>query len=330
MKLSYSEISTYQNCPLSYRLRYVEGRPAEPGPALSFGKSIHSALEWLYSCPTPDPPVLSDLVEQLETCWLSEGYSSVEEEARYFYQARSALELYYRNNILKDPGQFRVPAALEYKFRVDLGFCELSGVIDRLDKTPDGGFEIFDYKTNRRLPPARRLAEDLQLPLYQIAAEKIWEIPVESVTFHYVLLDHRHTMFVTGERVESALAEVERVAGCIQSNEFQPRRNNLCPWCDFLDECDLMAGKVLSKRGASASPGLDIGQAVDELVATHRQVSAKLSRVEGLKAIVSAYLEEKGTERVGGSRGVAFLDSEGHLSWSESPSACRPDDAPGL
>lgn len=318
MKLSYSEISTYQNCPLQYRFRYVEGRPTAPSASLSFGKSVHDALEWLYSAPTPDPPLLEQLVEHLEAGWISEGYSSSEEEARYFYQARAALEQFYRKNVLNNPEGFRLPAALEYKFRVDLGFCELSGVIDRLDKEPDGGFEIIDYKTNRRLPPSRRLDEDLQLPLYHIAAERIWDVQVNKVTFHYVLLDHKHSFYVTPERVREALSEVERVSRSIESEEFAPCRNNLCPWCDFLDECSLMAGKVDSRRGPSQQPALDIGQAVDELVITHLQVSQKLARVEGLKGIVSAYLADKGIDRVGGSRGIAFLDEDGNLDWCEA------------
>lgn len=318
MKLSYSEISTYQNCPLQYRLKYLDGKPALPSASLSFGKSLHSALEWLYSSPTLEPPSCDELVEQLESCWVSEGYSSAEEEVRYFYQAKAALELYYRKHVLADPEDFRLPAALEYKFRVDLGFCELSGVIDRLDRLPSGGFEVIDYKTNRRLPPARRLAEDLQLPLYQVAAERVWEVEVERVSFHYLLLDHRHSMFITPERVELALAEVERVAGLIGRGEFEPCRNNLCPWCDYLEECPLMAGRVLPRRGASALPGLDIGQAVDELVLTHMQVSQKLTRVEGLKRIVESYMSDRGVRRVGGSRGVAFLDEDGELSWDEA------------
>ena len=79
-----------------------------------------------------------------------------------------------------------------------------------------------------------------------------------------------------------------------------------------------MAGKVASKRGPLQQPALDIGQAVDELVATHLQVSNKLARVEGLKGIVSAYLADKGIDRVGGSRGVAFMDEDGNLSWCEA------------
>jgi hypothetical protein len=78
-----------------------------------------------------------------------------------------------------------------------------------------------------------------------------------------------------------------------------------------------MAGKVVSRRGPAQQPALDIGQAVDELVVTHLQVSQKLARVEGLKSIVSAYLADKGIDRVGGSRGVAFLDEEGNLDWCE-------------
>ncbi len=325
MKLSYSEISTYQNCPLQYRFRYVDGKPALPSASLSFGKSLHDALEWLYSSPTLEPPSCDELIEHLEACWLSEGYSSSEEEVRYFYQARSALELYYRNHVLARPEEFRLPAALEYRFRVDLGFCELSGVIDRLDRLPGGGFEVIDYKTNRRLPPARRLAEDLQLPLYQVAAERVWEVEVERVSFHYLLLDHRHSMSVTQERVELALAEVERVARLIEGGQFEPCRNNLCPWCDYLEECPLMAGRVLPKRSASAGPALDIGQAVDELVMTHMQVSQKLTRVEGLKNIVASYMSDKGVSRVGGSRGVAYIDEDGNLTWERfQPGASIP------
>lgn len=324
MKFSYSEISTYQNCPLQYRFRYVECRPSLPSPALSFGKSVHDALEWLYSGPTPDPPSLGEVVARLEANWDGEGYSSPAEEARYFYQARAALELYYRNHVEGAPEGFRLPAAVEYKFRVDLGFCDLTGVIDRLDRLPEGGFEVIDYKTNRRLPPAKRLKEDLQLPLYHLAAEKIWEIPVSRVTFHYLLLDHRFTYQVTPRRVEETLAEVERVARCVESEQFEPCRNNLCPWCDYLEECSLMAGKVQPKR-SSYSPALDIGQAVDELVATHSEVSSKLARVEGLKEIIVSYMAEKGLDRVGGAVAVAYVDEDGCLAWEETSPRSRGD-----
>ena len=316
MKLSYSAISTYLTCPLQYKFSYVEGRPTLPSPALSFGSSIHSALEWLYSVPTQDPRPLEELLDNLDACWVSEGYQTPEEEARYFLQAKSTLELFYHNNISNDPRGFQIPAAIEHKFRIDLGFCDLSGIIDRLDRDQQGGFEIIDYKTSRRLPPARRLDEDLQLPLYQIAAQKIWEVPVSRVTFHYVMMDHKASFVITPEREARALETVERVAGRIESEDFKPCRNNLCPWCDFLADCPLTAGRPVERRRPDA-PALDIGQAVDELVASQAKVASGLARIEGLKDFVARYLEGKNVDRVGGSRGVAYLDDDGNLCWGE-------------
>ncbi len=316
MKLSYSAISTYLTCPLQYRFSYVEGRPTLPAPALSFGSSIHSALEWLYSVPTPDPRPLADLLDFLDSCWVCEGYDTPEEEARYFLQAKSTLELFYRNNISNNPRGFQVPAALEHRFRIDLGFCDLSGVIDRLDRDEQGGFEIIDYKTNRRLPPARRLQEDLQLPLYQIAAKKIWEVPVSLVTFHYVMMDHKASFVIAPEREARALETVERVAGRIEAEDFNPSKNNLCPWCDFQADCPLESRRPSERRRPDAPP-LDVGQAVDELVAAQKTVASGLSRIEGLKDYVSRYMAGKSIDRVGGSRGVAFFDDEGNLCWSE-------------
>ena len=313
MKLSYSAISSYQNCPLQYRFRYLEDRPQVMSPALSFGQSVHEALQWFYSVPTPDPCSLPELLDYLEQCWSSEGYSSPEEDAKYFCQAKSALELYYRNY----SDEFHLPSALEYKFRIDIGFCELSGIIDRLDKEAEGGFEVIDYKTNRRLPPARRLREDLQLPIYHIAAERIWEVSPEKVTFHYLLINHRHSFQVTPERVQSTLDEIERVVRAIESGDFEPRKNNLCPWCDYLDECSCWRGSPPPARRTEPPP-LDIGQAVDELIVTQRQAANKLSRMEGLKGVVEAYLREQSRERVGGSRGVAYIDENGVLSWEEN------------
>ena len=45
--LSYSRLSRFETCPLSYRLHYLDKREAEPGMALRFGKTVHAVLERL-------------------------------------------------------------------------------------------------------------------------------------------------------------------------------------------------------------------------------------------------------------------------------------------
>ena len=322
MKLSYTAISTYQNCPLQYRYRYVEGIPSQPSPALSFGRSLHTALQWFYDVSTPHPCALEELIAYLDQCWDSEGYSSGEEETRYFYHARSVLEMYYRNNVR----EFRIPAALEHRFGIDLGFCTLTGVIDRLDKDPHGGFEIIDYKTNRRLPPAKFLARDLQLPIYHIAVKRIWEVEAARVTFYYLLINHRHSVPVTPERENEALEVIRKTAFEIERGCFDPRPNNLCPWCDYISKCPEWQGRPVPAKKGSGPPELDIGQAVDELIATGKQLENLTKRHYSLREIVSNYLLEQGIKAVGGSRGLASLDSDGRLAWSDEVSASEDRD----
>jgi hypothetical protein len=140
---------------------------------------------------------------------------------------------------------------------------------------------------------------------------------VNRVSFHYLLVDHRTSFVISPEREQDALSSVREVARRIEAGDFAPRRNNLCPWCDYADNCPLFEGKVPSRRRPEA-PALDVGQAVDELIATGERVSSSLARIEGLKDLISRYLSERGLDRVGGDRGVAFLDEDGRLAWDRS------------
>jgi len=312
LRLTCSSIASYLNCPLQYRLRYIERHPVHQSPSLSFGNSLHEALKWFYSASTPTPPSLHDLLEYLEQCWSSNGYSSDQEEARYFCQAKSVLQIYYRNYA----GFFAVPEALEKSFTLDVGFCELSGVIDRLDKRQDGGFEVVEYKTSRRLPPARSLEKDLQLPIYHLAVHKIWNLAPVKVSYHYLLHNHLYSLKVTPERALRTLEDIERVVREIEAEHFDPRRNNLCPYCDFLQECPIMKDNPPTPARPSA-PHLDIGQAVDELLLTGRQLPGNRSRIDGLKGTVEEYLRDNSLTKVGGSLGFAYIDEEGSLSWEK-------------
>ena len=45
--LSYSRLSRFEQCPLSFKLHYIDKRQAEPGVPLRFGKAVHAVLETL-------------------------------------------------------------------------------------------------------------------------------------------------------------------------------------------------------------------------------------------------------------------------------------------
>ncbi len=234
MRLSYTAISAYERCPLSYRYRYIDGIEEEPSPHLSFGRSLHAALEWLYRRDVPVPPTLDELLEYLVSCWSSEGFADQEEEEAFLEHAREVLSCFYHVNM----ADFRLPVALEERFELDMGDYALSGVIDRMDRHSDGRYEIIDYKTNRRLPELSRLREDLQLPIYQLACREVWGITPSKLTFYYLLPNQRFsTRPLDGEGIARVRERIDRVAALISHGHFSPTPNRLCPWCSYRDIC---------------------------------------------------------------------------------------------
>jgi len=227
-------VSAYEKCPLSYRFQYIDGLEIKPSPYLSYGRSVHDALEWLYGRDVPEPPPLEELIAYLDSCWCSEGYADSEEEGSYLRHARDVLTQFYHKNI----GDFRLPLAVEERFEMDMGDFILSGVIDRVDRHPDGSYEIIDYKTNRRLPELKRLREDLQLPIYQLACAEVWGITPSKLTFYYLVPNQRYS---TKPRDRQGIDRIkERLAGVAESiaaGAFPATPNRLCPWCSFEDVC---------------------------------------------------------------------------------------------
>lgn len=241
MRLSYTAISAYERCPLSYRYRYIDGIEEEPSPHLSFGRSLHAALEWLYRRDVPVPPTLDEFLEYLTCCWSSEGFEGEEQERAFLEHAREVLSCYYHVNM----ADFRLPVALEERFELDMGSYVLSGVIDRVDRHADGRYEIIDYKTNRRLPEIARLREDLQLPIYQLACGEVWGITPSKLTFYYLVPNQRYsTRPLDGEGIARVRERIDRVADRISQGDFSPTPNRLCPWCSYRDICPETARDV--------------------------------------------------------------------------------------
>ena len=98
-------------------------------------------------------------------------------------------------------------------------------MIDRLDRIPGGGYEIVDYKTNRRLPPQSRIDQDLQLSIYHLAAREMWGISPERLTLYYLLPGQRMTTVRTHADVEQLRRRIGVVAERIEAGKFEPRQN---------------------------------------------------------------------------------------------------------
>jgi putative RecB family exonuclease len=313
MKLSYSSISTYETCPAKYRYQYQDKLPTTSSPALSFGDALHRTLYRFHDRPVPVAPSLEELHEMLDAEWVAEGYRDPGEEALYREHARQILADYHRVNA----GSFRIPAALEFRFTVEVDGVELSGVIDRLDRIPGGGYEIVDYKTSRRLPPKAVVDRDLQLSLYYLAAKKIWGIEPERLTLYYLLPGERMSTFRTPADAEDLRRRIAIVAERIAAGKFEPRPNPLCDWCDFQQVCPLFRHKFEREQG---DPAPRMSAVVDEWIALKREDWERYRRLEDLRALINAFCEEHGYRRLYGSDGTAIDRRPVHVT---APDATR-------
>jgi putative RecB family exonuclease len=307
MRLSYSSISTYETCPAKYRFQYEDRLPTGSSPALSFGDSLHRALYRFHDRPVPVAPTLDELLEMLEAGWTSDGYRDTSEEQLYLEHGRQVLSEYHRANA----DAFRIPAALEFRFTVEVEGVELSGMIDRLDRIPGGGYEIIDYKTSRRLPPKAVVDRDLQLSLYHLAAREIWGIEPERLTLYFLLPGQRMSTFRTASDADDLKRRIATVAERIAAGKFEPRQNPLCDWCDFQRVCPLYRHKY-EKEGGDPTPRMT--EIVDEWIVLKREDWERYRRLEELKALINAFCEEHGYRRLFGTDGTAIDRRAQHLT----------------
>jgi putative RecB family exonuclease len=307
VRLSYSSINTYETCPAKYRFQYEERLPTASSPALTFGDVLHRALFRFHDRPVPVAPSLEELQGFLDDEWSEGGYRDPGEESLYKDHARQVLTDYYREN----SAQFRIPAALEFRFTIEVEGVAVSGVIDRMDRIPGGGYEIIDYKTGRRLPPQARVDQDLQLSVYYLAAKEIWGIEPEKLTLYFLLPGQRMTTKRTAADADALRRRIATVSERIAAGKFEPRQNPLCDWCDFQARCPLFRHKY---DRAGGDPAPNMSAVVDEWIGLKRQDWETYRRLEDLKALINSFSEEHGYQRLFGSDGSAIDRRAQHVT----------------
>jgi putative RecB family exonuclease len=307
MKLSYSSINTYETCPAKFKFQYEDRLPGTASPALSFGDSLHRALYRFHNRPVPVAPSAEELLAILDGVWVSEGFRSEAEERTYMDHGRQVLAQYH----LENAEDYRIPSALEFRFSIEVEGVRINGTIDRMDRIPGGGYEIIDYKTNRRLPPSSRIEKDLQLSMYHLAAKEVWGIEPERLTLYYLLPGQRMSTTRTAQDVDELRRRIATVAERIAAGKFEPRENPLCDWCDYKAMCPIFRHQYEREAG---DPTPRMTELVDEWIELKRQGRAVYRRLDELVGLINAFCEEHGYRRLFGSDGAAVDRRPQHVT----------------
>jgi len=278
--LSHSSISLYAECPQKYKFRYVDAVPEKPRHFFSFGRSVHSALEFFYGVKTPVPPTLDELLKSYRDQWVKEGYRDQSQEVEYFEEGRRILKGFHEKHV-KD---FHVPLSVEYGFEFEVEGVPVKGFVDRVDKLPDGRLAVVDYKTGKKLKTGR-LELDAQLTMYQYACESLLGAEVGELTFYHLptLTEHRTTRR-PAKLVDELKSSIVNTAEAITKEKFDPKPDEMvCRWCDYKPICpifkDQYAGVAMAPAKAAGEPELALlvdayGDALAKAAAAKKEAEA--------------------------------------------------------
>jgi DNA helicase II / ATP-dependent DNA helicase PcrA len=228
--LSASDIDTYRACPLRYKFARVLKIPSPQTLHQRFGIAVHQVLERYHAA---EHTTVQQMMELFEGCWRRGGFGESPKERELHVKARAALVLYHQHLEAHEAE----PVWFERSFSFKLGPHHLRGRVDRVDKLPDGNYEMIDYKTGRPRT-VEQLKDDVQLSLYAVGARESWEVEAERLSYYYVLDDLKVPVPSAEMDTDWITRVVAEVGEAIMAQRFEPTPSPAaCGLCDYRIAC---------------------------------------------------------------------------------------------
>lgn len=246
VRVSFSKLSTLENCALQFVLSEELGLEGEAGYYAWVGHLVHKIIE---DCE-------AGLIERSEEALVDAALSRWSEAAFPSFAVSEAFRRAVVGTML--PAWFReygvTPGlARELRFEFELEGATVTGFIDRVSKVNSGGTQITDYKTGKS-SKAGKPEDSLQLGIYYLAVNLAEELarfrPVKAVELAF-LKDIKYGTIVKGQlgmntqaREEFGARMAERLGALIgqikdllAAETYRPNPRAECRYCHFRTLC---------------------------------------------------------------------------------------------
>ncbi len=245
---SHSRLSCFENCPLHFKFRYLDRikKEKEEGIEAFMGSRVHDTLEKLYQDLMMQKEVtLDETIKFYREIWKKNWHENIKivrkeyNEDNYYKIGEKCLRDYYNQYHPFDQNR---TLAVEQRLMFDVGNHKFTGFIDRLSETPDGVYQIRDYKTNSRLPERARMEENRQLALYHIGLKEMWnEVDEVELIWHFLQFNKEIKVQKTPEQLKelekNIVQLIQKIEKAKQMDNFPTNESALCKWCDYQDIC---------------------------------------------------------------------------------------------
>ncbi|MCI0471034.1 MAG: PD-(D/E)XK nuclease family protein [Candidatus Aminicenantes bacterium] len=303
MNTSYSALDTFLTCPLKYKYSEIDRIKTPKSKEQFFGSLLHNTLKIVHT-PGIVSPTLEQALDFYSKNWNAEVFADEIEERAAFAQGVGMIQDYYKKN---DPAKVNI-VDLESRFQIEIGpegeKHIVSGIIDRIDKT-EGGYEIIDYKTTRKLPSQEKVDNDLQLSIYLAGFLKRYPKEIESIEKINVSLYYlKHGVKLSSQRTLEQIKQSEELildlVDQIQKSKFEPRISGLCDWCGYQNICPMWKHKF---KEAETPEELNIKQITDEYIVLKEEVKSKVNRIANLQVLIGKFMDKENADQLFGEKG---------------------------
>jgi putative RecB family exonuclease len=248
--LSPSKVTSFRDCALAFRFNSIDHLPDLPTIWTVRGTFVHRVLEGLFWDHGQGDRTRAAARVELDRAW-----SDLQSDPDYLTLAltpdqadkfRSESEALVENYFaLEDPNEV-TPVGVELLLEARVGTMRLRGIIDRLDRTPDGELVVIDYKTGRAPSVAYEHSKLVGVHIYALLCQEVLgRRPVEVRLLHLqeptTIVAAPTEQAVRGQR-QKALAVWAAIERACRDEDFRPHTSPLCRFCRFQAFCPAYGG----------------------------------------------------------------------------------------
>lgn len=234
LRLSYTKLSFYLDCPFKYYYRYVEKRPYYPSIKTKYGSNIHRAIKDFANVLITGRYL--DKKEQLKL--IENQWTPVTKDQQEDMSLKSMSAVQLEKFVEKNSKEIASSTLfLEKSFKHNLNDkIILNGFIDRVDTINGNKIEIIDYKSGQE----REIYDDnIQLNFYALVCREQFNLEPVKLSLYFLSTNRKFTVEANSENIEDVKELILSTAGLIQEGEFYPVEKSYehCPECYYKKSC---------------------------------------------------------------------------------------------